>query len=75
MRMPAQRNIETCASCHSGGYVLGLPRTTDAALPGLNVSPHGGGFGGSARCDALERSNRRVCLKCHAPGDPGLDCR
>ncbi len=72
---PAQRNIETCSSCHGEDTCLACHATTDAALPGLDVSPHGGGFAGSARCDALEQHNRRVCLKCHAPGDPALDCR
>lgn len=71
----AQRNIGACASCHSEDSCLACHATTNAALPGLNVSPHGPGFGQSARCTALASRNRRVCLKCHAPVDPQLDCR
>lgn len=72
--LPAQRNISTCASCHTEDSCLACHATTGAARPGLNVSPHGGGFAGSARCSALESRNRRVCLKCHAPGDIALEC-
>jgi hypothetical protein len=73
--MAAQRNIATCASCHGEDTCLACHATTDAAMPGLDVSPHGGGFADSTRCSTLESHNRRVCLKCHAPGDPALDCR
>ena len=73
--MAAQRNIATCASCHGEDTCLACHATTSAAQPGLDVSPHGGGFADSARCTSLESHNRRVCLKCHAPGDMALDCR
>ncbi|MCA9682701.1 MAG: cytochrome c3 family protein [Myxococcales bacterium] len=73
--LPAQRNINTCVSCHEEDACLACHATTDAAMPGLNVSPHGGGFADSTRCTTLEAHNRRVCLKCHAPGDMALDCR
>lgn len=72
--LPAQRNISTCVSCHEEDSCLACHATTDAAKPGLNASPHGAGFGGSLRCATLERRNRRVCLKCHAPGDLALEC-
>jgi len=71
----AQRNIGTCASCHSEDSCLACHATTDVASPGLGVSPHGPGFGQSVRCNALASRNRRVCLKCHAPIDPHLECR
>ena len=70
----AQRNIAACASCHTEDSCLACHATTDAASPGLGVTPHGPGFTGSARCNALATRNRRVCLKCHAPGTPALDC-
>ncbi|MEM6992072.1 MAG: cytochrome c3 family protein [Myxococcota bacterium] len=71
----AQRNIAACSSCHTEDSCLACHATTAAASPGLDVSPHGPSFGASIRCQALANRNRRVCLKCHAPGDPMLDCR
>lgn len=70
----AQRNIATCASCHTEDSCLACHATTSAAMPGLNVSPHGPGFAASMRCSALAARNHRVCLKCHEPGDPRNEC-
>ena len=70
----AQRNIAACVSCHDEDSCLACHATTAAATPGLSVSPHGSDFARSARCDALSSHNRRVCLRCHAPGDMNLEC-
>jgi hypothetical protein len=70
----AQRNMGACASCHDEDSCLACHATTGAARPGLNVSPHGRDFATTARCQSLSRSNRRVCLKCHAPGARELEC-
>ena len=70
----AQRNIGACASCHSEDSCLACHATTGIGNPGLGVSPHGAGFGQSVRCTALAERNRRVCLKCHSPVDPHLEC-
>ncbi len=70
----AQRAPATCVSCHDEDSCMSCHATSGGGRPGLDVSPHGPGFAGSARCDALESRNRRVCLKCHAPGMPELDC-
>lgn len=72
---PAQRNINACASCHDEDACLSCHATTDVAQPGLNVSPHGPEFASSARCQLLANRNRRVCLKCHAPTDPQIECQ
>jgi hypothetical protein len=62
----ARRNITSCASCHRENDCL----TCHTAEPGkLNASPHGKGWRGSARCKALDRGNRRMCLRCHITQD------
>lgn len=70
----AQRNLAACVSCHDEDSCLACHATTDVPMPGLAISPHGTGFARSARCEALASRNRRVCLKCHPPGDPNLEC-
>lgn len=70
----AQRNIASCSSCHTEDSCLACHATTSVANAGLNISPHGPGFADSLRCQMLAARNRRVCLKCHAPGDMQLDC-
>jgi len=71
----AQRNIAACSSCHREDSCLACHATIEAPIPGLGANPHGTGFRDSAKCLALEQRNRRVCLRCHAPGAPELDCR
>jgi c(7)-type cytochrome triheme protein len=68
----ARRNVRACASCHREESCLGC-HSTDPTR-GMNVSPHGPGFGGTSRCRALSSKNRRACLKCHALGAPEIDC-
>ena len=58
----ARRSITSCASCHREDECL----TCHSAQPGaLHASPHPPGWRGSSRCNALDRGNRRVCLRCH----------
>lgn len=62
----AKRNITTCASCHREEDCIDC----HSAEPGkLNASPHGANWRGSARCKALDRGNRRMCLRCHITSD------
>ena len=62
----ARRNITSCASCHRERDCL----TCHSAQPGaLHASPHPAGWRGSARCKALDRGNRRMCLRCHVAQD------
>jgi hypothetical protein len=70
----AQRNLGACVACHEEDTCLSCHATTAATAPGLGFSPHGAGFSGSLRCRSLATANRRVCLQCHAPGDPSLTC-
>ncbi len=67
----ARRNIASCASCHRENDCLGCHSAERGAL---RVSPHPPGWRGSARCRALDRGNRRMCLKCHtSPSELGCD--
>ena len=67
----ARRNIGTCASCHRDNDCL---RCHSAEPTGMRVSPHPPNWRGSARCRALDRGNRRMCLRCHVtPDELGCD--
>jgi cytochrome c7-like protein len=68
----AKRNIRTCVSCHREESCLEC-HSTDPTR-GASFSPHGPGFGATARCRFLAARNQRVCLKCHALGAAELDC-
>src|SRR3569833_1912162 len=62
----ARRNINTCTSCHREEDCL----TCHSAQPGAaHASPHPVGWRGSSRCRALDRGNRRMCLRCHITQD------
>jgi hypothetical protein len=62
----ARRSITSCASCHREDECL----TCHSAQPGSpHVSPHPRGWRGSAQCRALDRGNRRMCLRCHIAQD------
>jgi Cytochrome c7 and related cytochrome c len=62
----ARRNLSTCASCHREDDCLAC-HSADAG--GLGVTPHPRGWRGSAQCRALDRSNRRMCSRCHVSAD------
>lgn len=62
----ARRNITTCASCHREEDCL---RCHSAEPGGVRASPHPPNWRGSARCRALDRGNRRMCLRCHIAAD------
>ena len=62
----ARRSITSCASCHREDECL----KCHSAQPGApHASPHPAGWRGSARCRALDRGNRRMCLRCHISQD------
>ncbi|MBK7534545.1 MAG: cytochrome c3 family protein [Myxococcales bacterium] len=67
----ATRNLPACASCHREDDCL---RCHSADAGGLRVSPHPPAWRGSAQCRALDRANRRMCLRCHVvPEELGCD--
>jgi len=58
----ARKNIASCSSCHRDEDCM----TCHTAEPGKgNISPHPPNWRGSSRCRALDRGNRRMCLRCH----------
>ncbi|MCE9579627.1 MAG: hypothetical protein K8W52_41285 [Deltaproteobacteria bacterium] len=58
-----QRNPNQCASCHREDFCLECHSNQESASDHRN--PHGRGWRGSARCEALARRNGRMCLRCH----------
>jgi hypothetical protein len=58
----ARRDLASCASCHREEDCLKC-HTAEPGKP--NASPHGASWKGSARCRAMDRENRRMCLRCH----------
>jgi Cytochrome c7 and related cytochrome c len=58
----AKRNMASCTSCHREDDCV---KCHSAEAGSLRASPHPRGWRGSARCRALDRGNRRMCLKCH----------
>jgi len=67
----ARRNLTSCTSCHRETDCLAC----HSAQPGgPRASPHPAGWRSSARCKALDRGNRRMCLRCHiAQSELGCD--
>ncbi|MBS1120979.1 MAG: cytochrome c family protein [Deltaproteobacteria bacterium] len=58
----ARRNVTACASCHREEDCLSCHSAEAGAL---RASPHPRGWRASAKCRALDRGNRRMCLRCH----------
>ncbi|MEZ4401872.1 MAG: cytochrome c3 family protein [Kofleriaceae bacterium] len=59
---PARANLAECTSCHREDTCLRC-HSAEAGTP--RISPHGPGWRGSARCQALAARNGRLCLRCH----------
>lgn len=58
----ARANLDACASCHREDDCL---QCHTAELGSPRVSPHGPGWRGSSRCEAMAARNPRMCLRCH----------
>ncbi|HEY1812197.1 MAG TPA: cytochrome c3 family protein [Kofleriaceae bacterium] len=58
----AKRNVNACASCHREEDCM---TCHSAQSSGGHISPHPANWKGSAQCRALDRGNRRMCLRCH----------
>ena len=67
----AQRNIRTCASCHTEASCLQCHAT--ANVGGYGFNPHPPGFRG-ANCRRMKQMTPRVCVKCHTPDSPQYRC-
>jgi len=50
-------------------YKLSFAAGSSAEASALKISPHPANWRGSSRCRALDRSNRRMCLRCHVTDD------
>ncbi|HEY4175737.1 MAG TPA: cytochrome c3 family protein [Kofleriaceae bacterium] len=62
----ARRNLTSCTSCHREEDCL---TCHSAQMGSLRASPHPPGWRGSSRCKALDRGNRRMCLRCHVAAE------
>jgi hypothetical protein len=62
----ARRNITSCASCHREEDCM---RCHSNQMGSMRATPHPPNWRGSSRCKALDRGNRRACLKCHVTQD------
>jgi hypothetical protein len=62
----AKRNLDTCASCHRDDFCL---TCHSAERDAPRVSPHPAGWRGSAKCKAMDKRNRRLCLRCHVTAE------
>jgi len=62
----ARRNLTSCTSCHREEDCL---KCHTAEPGGVRATPHPPNWRGSARCRALDRGNRRMCLRCHITQD------
>lgn len=58
-----QRNANQCAACHREDFCITCHARTPERDSASN--PHGPGWRGSARCQALAKRNGRMCLRCH----------
>jgi hypothetical protein len=63
----ARRNIQSCASCHREEDCLQCHSAEQGHM--VRASPHPAGWRGSAKCRAMDRGNRRMCLRCHVTQD------
>lgn len=71
----AERNLRSCVSCHREDTCLQCHSSRRQGGEVFHVSPHPAGFASSRACQALAGRNGRVCLKCHTPRDPHLNCQ
>jgi hypothetical protein len=62
----ARANIAACAACHREDDCLAC-HSAESGTP--QVSPHGPGWRGSAKCEALSSKNPRMCERCHVSED------
>jgi hypothetical protein len=73
----AQRNLRQCVSCHRQETCLECHGAKEGAgaRGRFSINPHPPSWRNSSRCTSLVQRNGRMCLQCHAVGDPNLTCR
>jgi hypothetical protein len=67
----AQRDISSCAACHSESTCIKCHATRQKS--GLGTNPHPAGY--AAKCDSLVGRNYNACLKCHTRDGLGASCQ
>jgi hypothetical protein len=58
----ARKSLTSCASCHRDNDCLACH---SAQAMSIKATPHPPNWRGSSACQALDRRNRRMCLRCH----------
>jgi hypothetical protein len=61
----AQRNLRSCAACHTEKTCVGCHAS--GTKSGAGINPHPPNFGDSAKCGSLRATNSRMCANCHMP--------
>jgi hypothetical protein len=65
----ARRNLQSCTSCHREDFCVQCHSAGAVGAGAPRINPHPPGWRGSARCEALAKRNRRMCLRCHIGED------
>jgi hypothetical protein len=65
----ARRNVQSCVSCHREDFCVQCHSAGAVGAGAPRINPHPPGWRGSARCEALVKRAKRMCLRCHIGED------